>query len=98
MDRSLAPSLSNSFLSLDNSRDSILRTLDFSQCDFGLSRAINILQSSNISIKMLHFKNSKANSNNLVHISLSKDLVFENVTVKNISNDSPAMIALFNVF
>jgi polygalacturonase len=70
----------------------------FHNCEFSLSRAINIVQSSNITIEELHIINSIANNNNLVHISLSKDLKFENVTVHNISKNSPGMVALFNVF
>jgi hypothetical protein len=41
---------------------------------------------------------SHTNENNLLHISMSKDLIFENVTVLNITKSSPRMIALFNVF
>ena len=42
--------------------------------------------------------NSQANNNNLVHISMSKDLSFLNVAVQNITKSSPGMVALFNVY
>jgi len=43
LDKNLAPSLSNSFLTLDTSKDSILRSMIFHHCMFSMSRAINIL-------------------------------------------------------
>jgi hypothetical protein len=42
----------------------------------------------------MHLINSAANYNNLLHISLSKDLNFNNITVQNITNNSPGKFLL----
>jgi len=98
MDQNLAPGLSQAFLIWTLSQDSIMSAIIFHNCEFAFSRAINIVQSSNITLINLQIINSQANNNNLVHISLSKDLNFENLTVDNITKNSPGMVALFNVF
>jgi len=53
-----------------------------------LSRAIQILESSNISIEDLSLVDSKANKNDLLHLKMSKDLRFKNINVQNVTNDS----------
>lgn len=88
IDQNLAPGFSFSFLTLEKIKDSILNYIIFLKCDFSLSRAIQILESSNISIEDLSFVDSKASKNDLLHLKMSKDLKFKNINVQNVTNDS----------
>ena len=83
-------SLKDALLMIQNSNNASISDMNLIDCNFQMSRAIDILSSYQIKIISVSIINSSVEYNNLIYFSGAKNISISDVKIKNISHSTPS--------
>ncbi len=70
----------------------MINSLKYINCSFSFSRSLSLLSSIEIGVYDIEIKNSVMSENDLIYISQSKDLTFDNMKIINVTKNSTSNI------
>jgi len=83
-------SLGNAFVEIAESSDVKLTNLQMTYCNMQTSRVINVLSSSRINLTEITINETRADFNNLIYLSQTRDLYISNINVARVLSNSPS--------